>query len=98
MNTDLSQIEIDGLSVGYRQAGAGPPLVLLHGFLCDSRCWRSQLAALSGEFTVIAWDAPGAGSSSDPPDSFTLADWSRCLERFLDRLGIEQAHIAGLSW
>jgi pimeloyl-ACP methyl ester carboxylesterase len=98
MNAELSHIEIDGLSVGYRQAGAGPPLVLLHGFLCDSRCWRRQLADLSGEFTVTAWDAPGAGSSSDPPNSFTLADWSRCLGRFLDELGIEQAHIAGLSW
>jgi pimeloyl-ACP methyl ester carboxylesterase len=98
MNTELSHVEIDNLSVGYRQAGAGPPLVLLHGFLCDSRCWRRQLADLSREFTVIAWDAPGAGSSSDPPNSFALTDWSRCLGRFLDKLGIERAHIAGLSW
>jgi pimeloyl-ACP methyl ester carboxylesterase len=98
MNTELFHTEIDGLSVGYRQAGEGPPLVLLHGFLCDSRCWRRQVADLSEQFTVIAWDAPGAGSSSDPPDSFTLSDWSRCLGRFLDKLGVERAHIAGLSW
>lgn len=98
MSTDLIHLDIDGLDVGYRQAGEGPPLVLLHGFLCDSRCWRRQLAELSGQFTVIAWDAPGAGSSSDPPNSFTLADWSRCLGRFLDKLGVEQAYIAGLSW
>jgi len=98
MSTEPLHLDIDGLDVGYRQAGEGPPLVLLHGFLCDSRCWTRQLAELSGQFTVIAWDAPGAGSSSDPPNPFTLADWSRCLARFLDKLGVEQAHIAGLSW
>jgi len=72
--------------------------VLLHGFLCDSRCWRHQLAGLSDQFTVVAWDAPGAGSSSDPPDSFTITDWSRCLATFLDRLSIKRAHVLGLSW
>ena len=94
----LNTVEVDGHSIAYRQAGQGPPLVLLHGFLCDSRCWRQQLAALTDQFRVVAWDAPGAGSSSDPPDPFTTTDWSRCLVKFLDLLGIEQAHVLGLSW
>jgi pimeloyl-ACP methyl ester carboxylesterase len=34
---------------------------------------------LSDEFTVVAWDVPGAGRSSDPPDSFTLPDYAECL-------------------
>src|SRR5262245_51439359 len=98
MSPQLSHVRIDDLSVGYRRAGRGPALVLLHGFLCDSRCWRPQLADLSAQFDVIAWDAPGAGSSSDPPEPFTLADWSRCLAIFLDALNVTQAHIVGLSW
>jgi pimeloyl-ACP methyl ester carboxylesterase len=73
-------------------------MVLLHGFLCDSRCWRRQLADLSDRFRVVAWDAPGAGSSSDPPDPFTITDWARCLAEFLDLLGIERAQVLGLSW
>jgi pimeloyl-ACP methyl ester carboxylesterase len=85
-------------SIAYRAAGDGPPLVFLHGFLCDSRCWRTQLEDLSDQFTVIAWDAPGAGASSDPPDVFTTADWSRCLGDFLTGLGVERAHVIGLSW
>jgi pimeloyl-ACP methyl ester carboxylesterase len=85
-------------AISYRFAGDGPPLVLLHGFLCDSRVWERQLTALSDRFRVIAWDAPGAGTSSDPPDSFTLADWAHCLAGFLDAIGIERAHILGLSW
>jgi pimeloyl-ACP methyl ester carboxylesterase len=96
--TPLTRVEVDGHSVAYRRAGDGPALVLLHGFLCDSRCWRYQLAGLSDAFTVVAWDAPGAGASSDPSASFTIADWSHCLARFLDRLGVERAHLLGLSW
>ena len=95
---EAAAVDVDGERITYRQAGQGPPLVLLHGFLCDSRCWREQLASLSDAFTVIAWDAPGAGASSDPPDSFTIADWSRCLAGFLDRLEIAQACLVGLSW
>jgi pimeloyl-ACP methyl ester carboxylesterase len=95
---EFTRAEVNGLSVAYRIAGEGPPLVLLHGFLCDSRCWRPQLADLSDTFRLIAWDAPGAGSSSDPPDTFTTTDWAQCLAGFLDLLGVEAAQILGLSW
>jgi pimeloyl-ACP methyl ester carboxylesterase len=61
---ELSRVELEGCSIAYRSAGAGDPLVLLHGFLCDSRVWEPQLSDLSDDFTVIAWDAPGAGLSS----------------------------------
>jgi pimeloyl-ACP methyl ester carboxylesterase len=94
----LRSVEVAGLAVGYRQAGDGTPLVLLHGFLCDSRCWRPQLAGLSDRFRVVAWDAPGAGASSDPPDSFTTADYARCLAGVLDAIGVGRAHVVGLSW
>ena len=98
MHLHTATVSIDDLSIQYRRAGKGPALILLHGFLCDSRCWRHQLADLSTEFDVIAWDAPGAGASSDPADSFTLGDWSRCLAMFLDLLGVDVAHFVGLSW
>jgi pimeloyl-ACP methyl ester carboxylesterase len=95
---ELTRAEVNGHSVAYRYAGEGLPLILLHGFLCDSRCWRRQLADLSDRFRVVAWDAPGAGSSSDPPDPFTITDWAQSLAQFLDTLGIEQAQVLGLSW
>lgn len=91
-------IDVDGHSIAYRQAGQGAAVVLLHGFLCDSRCWRRQLAGLSDQFRVVAWDAPGAGSSSDPAETFTTASYARCLAGFLDRMGIGSAHVVGLSW
>jgi pimeloyl-ACP methyl ester carboxylesterase len=95
---DLSVVDVSGQSVAYRQAGEGPALVLLHGFLCDSRVWRTQLMDLSDAFMVVAWDAPGAGSSSDPPDPYTITDWAKCLSNFMDEIGIARAHFLGLSW
>ena len=56
-----------GLEIAYRRAGAGPPLVLVHGAASDSRMWEPQLGVLADAFTVVAWDEPGAGGSSDVP-------------------------------
>jgi pimeloyl-ACP methyl ester carboxylesterase len=90
--------EVKDLSIAYERTGRGPVLVLLHGFLNDSRAWRPQLEGLSTHFTLIAWDAPGAGQSSDPPETFTMGDWADCLAGLLDAAGVESAHILGLSW
>ena len=74
------QIEIDGLRIAFEREGDGPPLVLAHGYVGDGRTtWRRQIAALSDEFTVVAWDAPGAGRSSDPPEFFGMAGYADCL-------------------
>jgi pimeloyl-ACP methyl ester carboxylesterase len=90
--------EVNRLSIAYERTGSGPALVLLHGFLFDSRAWRPQLESLSKDFTVVAWDAPGAGQSSDPPERFALRDWADCLAGVLDAAEVRQAHITGLSW
>jgi pimeloyl-ACP methyl ester carboxylesterase len=60
--------------------------------------WRRQLDGLCDGFTVVAWDAPGAGGSSDPPESFGMAGYADCLAGFVDRLGLQKPHVAGLSF
>ena len=60
--------------------------------------WRSQLEGLSDEFTVVAWDAPGCGGSSDPPESFRLPEYAECLAAFVDALGLGRVHVLGHSW
>lgn len=98
MTLPSGAVTVGSQVVAYRMHGDGPPLVLLHGFLCTSRVWERQLADLSDRFTVVAWDAPGAGSSSDPPDTFSIGDWAVCLVGFLDAVGIGGACVLGLSW
>lgn len=68
---------------------------LLHGWPMDGREWRRQIDGLSDEFTVVAWDAPGAGRSSDPPERFRLPDWADCLASFIEALGLGASHVGG---
>jgi len=98
MRDRTDQIEVEGLRIGYQRAGEGPPLLLLHGFVGDSREWRRQIEDLSDEFTTVAWDAPGSGGSDDPPDTFRLADYADCLAGFIDTLRLGRLHVAGVSF
>jgi pimeloyl-ACP methyl ester carboxylesterase len=90
--------DVSGLHIGFEQAGDGPPLLLVHGALSDSRVWHGQLAALSDEFTVISWDAPGCGQSEDPPESFRLPEYADVLAGLIVALGLERAHVLGHSF
>jgi pimeloyl-ACP methyl ester carboxylesterase len=91
-------VRANGLDIAYERVGEGPPLVLVHGAAEDGRAWQPQLAALAGELTVVAWDQPGAGRSSDVPTDFGLADYASCLAAVVEALGLGPAHVAGLSW
>lgn len=95
----MDRVDVDGISIAYERAGEGPALVLLHGYVGDAAStWRRQLEALADEFTVVAWDAPGAGRSDDPPEGFGMAGYADVLAGFLDRLGLHRPHVAGLSF
>ena len=89
---------MNGLEIACERVGEGPPLVLVHGAPSDGRLWQPQLAALADEFTVVAWDEPGAGRSSDLPVGFGLADYANCLAALIEALSLGPAHVAGVSW
>jgi pimeloyl-ACP methyl ester carboxylesterase len=95
----MDQLEVDGLRVGYERAGDGPLLLLLHGYVGDGwTTWRRQIEDLSDEFTVVAWDAPGVGASSDPPEGFGMAGYADCVAGIVAQLGLGPPHVAGLSF
>ena len=94
----MEVVRANGLEIAYERVGEGPPLVFVHGAAADGRMWQPQLAALADEFTVVAWDEPGAGRSSDVPADFGLADYANCLAALIEALALGPAHVAGLSW
>ncbi len=94
----MEVVRANGLEIAYERVGEGPPLVFVHGAAEDGRVWQPQLAALADEFTVVAWDEPGAGRSSDVAADFGLADYANCLAALVEALGLGRAHVAGLSW
>ncbi len=91
-------VRANGLEIAYERIGEGPSIVFAHGAAADGRMWQPQLAALADEFTVVAWDEPGAGRSSDAPTDFGLADYADCLAALIEELALGPAHVAGLSW
>jgi pimeloyl-ACP methyl ester carboxylesterase len=91
-------VRANSIKIAYERVGEGPPLVLVHGAGVDGRMWQPQLTALADEFTVVAWDEPGAGLSDDVPAGFGLADYAHCLAAVVDALALGPAHVAGLSW
>lgn len=95
----VDHVDVDGLRIAYERAGHGPPVALAAGFVGDAAAtWGHQIDALSADFTVLAWDAPGSGRSSDPPESFRAADYADCWAAFLRTLGFPRAHLVGLSF
>ncbi len=95
---DEDSVEVGALRIGYQRAGDGPPLVLLHGLLTDGRQWRRQIAGLCDQFSVVAWDAPGCGASTDPSEQYRMADYADCLAAFIVALELDQPHVLGLSF
>ena len=88
-------IEIDGLSIFYREAGdpKSPKLVLLHGFPSSSHQYRDLIPALADKFHVISPDYPGFGLS-DIPDPKTYAysfdSIADIVEKFLKEKGFDK--------
>ena len=81
----------------YHDTGHGDEAVLLlHGHTLDHRMWDREVELLKGRYRVVVPDLRGYGKSSDPPEGyqFTHADDVIAL---MDSLGIEKAHVVGLS-
>jgi len=83
----MDRVETHIGTVAYRRAGAGAPLVLLHGGLSDGRSWTPQLESLAREYDVVAWDAPGCGGSADPTADLRLADYADAVAALVRALG-----------
>jgi 3-oxoadipate enol-lactonase len=88
-----------GLSVGYDEAGEGAraPIVFLHGVGSDRTVWRPQLDHFAAERRAIAFDYPGYGESDPAPEDTSRDDYSAAILSAMKALGVERAHVCGLS-
>ncbi|MYW91105.1 alpha/beta fold hydrolase [Amycolatopsis rubida] len=87
---------VDGVQV--RIAGDGSPVLLLHGIGGSSASFDAQLAGLAPKHRVLAWDAPGYGSSADPEKPLGMAGYAALVGRLLTSLDAAPAHLVGVSW
>lgn len=83
--------------ISYRRAGAGPPLLLIHGFGASGRIWRGAMRALAGDRACYAPDLPGSGDTPARPAAPTLEALADEVVAFADALGLERFALAGHS-
>ena len=89
----------DGVKLHYEEAGAGMPIVFVHEFAGDHRSWEPQVRHVSRRYRCIAYNARGYPPSDVPQDveRYSQARWRDDIRCVLDALGIQRAHIVGLS-
>src|SRR5262245_5187259 len=77
--------------------GDAPVLVLGSSIGTSTALWEPQVPALARRFRVVRYDHRGHGRSPVRPGPYELADLGGDLVALLDRLGVERAHVCGLS-
>ena len=90
-------VEVAGDSLHYLEAGAGPPLVLLHGLGADVRVWRFAIPVFAGSFHVYALDQIGFGQSDKPEIQYRVGTLVDSLTGFLDAVHVEKTSLIGNS-
>jgi pimeloyl-ACP methyl ester carboxylesterase len=97
----MVKIRANGIDIWYEvhNAGAGTPLVLTHGFAGPSRQWLPELPPLWEDRTLITYDVRGHDRSTVPPDieSYSMPTFAADLAGLLQTIGVERAHIGGVS-
>jgi len=93
----MPQIVVGDVSIYYEEAGAGVPVVLIHGHPFDCSMWRPQLAASSPGHRLIAPDLRNFGRSTSPNPPADFAAYGRDLVGLADALGLDEFFVAGLS-
>jgi 3-oxoadipate enol-lactonase len=95
MNVEQNFIDVNGTRLYCETAGSGSAVVFLPGFTLDTRMWDDQFIPLAQHFLAIRYDLRGFGKSALPSgEAYSHVD---DLKALLDRLGVSQADLIGLS-
>jgi 3-oxoadipate enol-lactonase len=88
----------DHETVVAQRGEAGPAVVLVHALGLDWRMWDEVMVPLSAGRRVFAYDIRSHGAAAGSPTPFTMADVGADLIAVMDGLGVDQAHVVGLSF
>jgi pimeloyl-ACP methyl ester carboxylesterase len=93
----MPQVEVDGRTINYDVQGDGEPLLLIPYLTADHACYAFQLPAYTEHFSCISLDLPGSGESDKPAGPYSTDGYADQVASFLDAIGIDRAHVAGVS-
>ena len=92
-----SKVELENLSISYKEQGKGKPIVLIHGFMGSHEYWEKVVPKISEDYRVIAIDLPGHGDSTAIKEEHSIEDYADVLKELLDQLNIKQITLFGHS-
>jgi pimeloyl-ACP methyl ester carboxylesterase len=93
----FQEVELHGHRVGFRMAGEGPLVVLIHGITSRSDVWLDVMADLAETHTVVAPDLVGHGRSAKPRGDYSLGAYASGGRDLLGVLGFERGTVVGHS-
>jgi pimeloyl-ACP methyl ester carboxylesterase len=96
LSAPLQLVDVGSAQIAYRAIGAGPPLLLLHGWPLSGFTFRKLVPHLAPRFTCYLPDTPGAGESRWRDDhDFRFAGQAAAYARFVDALGLDRFALLG---
>ena len=93
----MPSVRAGDINVYYETVGSGEPLVLIPYLAADQACYAFQVADYAKHFTCISVDLRGAGQTDKPAGTYTTELLADDVAHFMDAIGVERAHITGLS-
>lgn len=93
----MPEVRVGDIELHYVEHGEGDPLLLVMGFGGDHLAWGLQISAFAARHRVIAFDNRGVGQSGAPDVPYTTRGMADDAVGLLDALGIERAHVLGVS-
>ncbi|MGB8646799.1 MAG: alpha/beta hydrolase [Anaerolineae bacterium] len=93
----MPTVRANNINLYYESTGHGQPLLLIHGLGSSTRDWEFQVSELSKSYQVVTFDLRGHGQSDKPEGPYTIPLFSADAAGLLQALGIESAHVLGVS-
>lgn len=93
----MPKANVNGINIGYNVSGQGEPLVLITGFAGTENSWIFQKRAFKKYFQVVTFDNRGVGRTDKPDGPYTIRSMADDTVGLIDYLGIDKAHILGVS-
>lgn len=90
----MPAVDVLDSTMFYREAGAGTPMVFLHGNPTSSYLWR-KVMPLVGPGRLLAPDLIGMGDSGKPAIEYKLADHARYLDAWFESMGLDRVVLIG---
>lgn len=91
-NANGMQVVVRSLMTTYEKAGAGPTVLLLHGWGDSKETYKMLVGDLKNDFTLIALDLPGFGQTQAPLEAWGLDDYAQFVADFLKKIAVDDVH------